>query len=225
MHHWFMRATPGALLLLAIGGCAYPSNVVNDVKHMGDPAYDACRSGADPTTDYGARCAHEADPAVQAEKAAQIRQAVEQQRLATQAVQQRLADRQNAELARGYSPITVSDFVLDGKRLAARKEKRSLTGIYIPAGELELLFQSSADAYMFSNGQSPHSPSVNLLTEDASRQFRSQLLACRSSPATQYAGCQVHILGTVTMCVLSDSLGRRRNVPCVSVEDGSVGRS
>jgi hypothetical protein len=224
MNQWILRATPAALLLLALGGCAYPSNVVNDVKHMGDPAYDACRSGADPTTDYGARCAHEADPAVQAEKAEEARQAAEQQRVAAPAVQQRLADRQEAELARGYSPITVSDFVLDGKRLAARKAKHSLTGIYMPVGDMELLFQSSADAYMFSNGQSPHSPNVNLLTEDASRQFRSQLLACRSSPAAQYAGCQVHILGTVTMCVLSDPTGRRRDVPCVSVEDGSIGR-
>jgi len=217
------RSPQSALLLLALGGCAYPSNFANDVQHMGDPTYDACRRGADPMSDYGARCAHEADPAVKAEQAEQMRQAAEQQRLAAAAVQQRLADRQGAELARGYSPITVRDFVLDGKGLAAQKAKRSLTGVYMPAGNLDLLFQSTADAYQFSSGQNRSVPSANLLTEDASRQFRSELLACRSSPAAQYTGCPVHILGTVTVCVLSDYLGRRRNTPCVSVEDGSVG--
>lgn len=223
MLHQVKRAAQAALLLLALGGCAYPSNFLNDAQHMGDPTYDACRRGADPMSDYGARCAHEADPAVKAEKAEQMRQAAEQQRLSEEAVQQRLADRQRAELARGYSPITVRNFVLDAKGLVAQKAKRSLTGVYMPAGNLELLFQSTADAYQFSNGQNQSSPSVNLLTEDASRQFRSELLACRSSPAAQYTGCPVHILGTVTMCVLSDPLGRRRDTPCVSVEDGSVG--
>jgi hypothetical protein len=80
MYDQITRTARSTLLLLALGGCAYPSNFVNDVQHMGDPTYDACRRGADPTSDYGARCAHEADPAVQAQQAEQARQATEQQR-------------------------------------------------------------------------------------------------------------------------------------------------
>jgi hypothetical protein len=89
MFHQVTRtAVQGALLLFALGGCAYPSNFVNDVQHMGDPTYDACRRGADPMSDYGARCAHEADPAVKAKQAEQIHQAAEQQRLPAQAMAQ-----------------------------------------------------------------------------------------------------------------------------------------
>lgn len=68
-----LRATPGALLSLAMGGCAYPSNVVNDIQHMGDPAYDACRRNADPMSNYGARCAQEAGSGGQTQQAAQTR--------------------------------------------------------------------------------------------------------------------------------------------------------
>ena len=83
MNDRITRAAQSALLMIALGGCAYPSNVVNDFQHMGDPTYDACRRGADPMSDYGARCARDADPAGKA-KQADIRQAAEQQRLPTQ---------------------------------------------------------------------------------------------------------------------------------------------
>jgi hypothetical protein len=211
------------VMAIALAGCAYPSNVVNDMEHMGDPTYDNCRREASALSDYGARCAKEADPNVKAAKAEEIRLAEEQQRLAAETARQNMAARQSAELARGYSPITVRDFVLDGKELAAREEQRSLTGVYLPVGNLELLFETNVDAIQFSNGQNQNSPTVHLLTDNASRQFRSQLLACRSNPAAAYVGCRVHVLGRATMCVLSGPLGNRRDVPCVSVDEGSVG--
>jgi hypothetical protein len=212
-----------AVIALALAGCTYPSNFANDIAHMGDPTYDNCRRNADVVSDYGARCAKEADPNVKAAKAEQIRQEAEQNRLAAETAQQNLAARQSAELAKGYSPITVHDFVLDGKELATRKAMRSLTGVYLPSGNLELLFGTNVDAIQFSNGQNQNSPTVHLLTENASRQFRSQLLACRNNPSAAYVGCRVHVLGSATMCVLSGPLGNRRDVPCVSVDDGSVG--
>jgi len=217
-----MKLLP-AVITLAVAGCAYPSNVANDMAHMGDPIYDNCRRDADPLSDYGARCAEEADPKVQAAKAEQIRQSAVQQRLATETTQQNLAARQRAELAKGYSPITVQNFILDGKKLATRNAKRSLTGVYLPVGNLELLFETNADAIQFSNGENPNSPTVYLQTENASRPFRGQLLAWCSNPASAYVGCNVHVLGRATMCVLSGPFGSQRNVPCVSVDDGSVG--
>ena len=154
---------------LALAGCALPSNVVNDLVNMGDPNYENCRRrGFDSLSFYGARCAMAADPKVIAAKAEQERQAAEQQRSEAEAEQQNLAARQNAELARGYSPITVQDFVLDGKELAVREAKRSLTGVYLPVGSLGLLFQSTVDAIQFSNGQNQNSPTVHLVTENAS---------------------------------------------------------
>ncbi len=208
-------------MALTLAGCTYPSNFANDITHMGDPTYDNCRRNADVYSDYGAQCAKETDPNVKAAKAEQISQLAERNRLAAGVAQQNLAARQSAELNKGYSPITVKDFVLDGKELAARKAMRSLTGVYVPNGNLELLFGTDLDANLFSFGQKTNSPTVNLLTENASRKFRSQLLACRNLPAS-FGGCHVHVLGSATTCVLSGPFGNRRDVPCVSVDDGSV---
>jgi hypothetical protein len=215
-----MKAMSGLSLAFALAACAYPSNVVNDIAHMGDPTYDNCRRGADTLSDYGARCAHEADPAVKAAKAEQARQVAEQQRLAAQAAQQRAEAQDSADAARGYSRITVRDFVLDGKGLAGRSAKVSVTGVYMPAGELEFLFGNRVDAIQFASGDGRNFPTVHLLTDDAARDFRSQLLSCRSNPAAASIGCPVRILGTATMCLLTRTFGVHEEVPCLSVDDG-----
>lgn len=208
---------------LALTGCAYPSNVVNDITHMGDPTYNNCRSNANPASDYGAQCAYEADPKVKAAKALQAEQFANQKRLMIEAEQQRVIDEKNAELARGFSSITVRNFILDGKALAAQGAKVALTGAYMPVGNLEFLFETNIDAIQFANGHNQNSPTVYLITEDASRDFRSQLLACRSNPATVSVGCNVHVLGNATMCALSGPFGISSNVPCVSVDEGKFG--
>lgn len=204
----------------ALGACAYPSNLVNDVAHMGDPTYEECRRNADAMSNYGARCANEADPKVKAEKAELARQAAERQRQTAAAAQQRADAQKSADAALGYSRIGVRDFILDGNDLASRSAKVSLVGVYMPTGNLDLLFSTNVDAIQFANGDIPNIPVVHLLTANASRAFRSQLLNCRSNPATAYVGCPVRILGTATTCVLTAPLGGRREVPCVSVEEG-----
>lgn len=212
-----------AVIAIMLEGCSYPSNVANDLAHMGEPAYDNCRRNADASSDYGERCAKEADANVQAAKAEQARQASEQRRLAVEAAQRDLVTRRNAEISKGYSPITVRDFVLDGRDLATQQAKRSLSGVYLSASNLELLFGTDGDAVQFSRGLNRNSPMVPLLTEGSSRVFRSQLLDCRSKPAAATVGCRIHVLGTVTFCAISGPLGERRDVPCVAVDDGSVG--
>lgn len=214
-----------------------------DLAHIGDPTYDNCRRNYS-GSNY-VQCVKEADPNFIAARAEQTRQAEaeqtrqaeeqknqeeerkhkaeEQNRLAAETAQKIRADRQSEELAKGYSPTTVQDFVLDGKQLVARKAKRSLTGVYLPVGNLEVLFGNGSDVYQFSTGNNLNSPMVHLLTDNASREFRRQLLACRSSQSTVYGSCRIHVLGTATMCVISGPLGNRRDVPCVSVADGSVG--
>lgn len=211
-----------AVSMLALMGCSYPSNVVNDIVHTGDPTYDNCRNHSDMLSDYGARCAREADPDVKAAKAEQMRQAAEQQKLMDEKKQQFLIARQNEEITNGYSPLTVRDFFLDGRKLASLQAKRSLTGVLLPVGSADILFGANIDAIQFANGQNQSSPSAPLLTESASRKFRSQLLSCRNNPSAAYVGCHVHILGKVVMCVQSDLLGNQRNVPCISVDEGNI---
>lgn len=208
---------------LALGACAYPSNLVHDVAHMGDPTYDECRRNADAMSNYGSRCAKEADPQVKAAKEEQARKAAEKQQLAAAASQQSAAAQQSADAARGYSPVMVRDFVLDGKELASRSAKVSLSGVYMPVDNLEVLFSTRVDAIQFANGHAQSMPIVHLLTANATRSFRSELLNCRTNPAAAQIGCVVRLLGVATTCVLTNSFGRREEVPCLSVDDGTVG--
>lgn len=235
-----------AVSAVLLAGCTIITETqegLADLAHIGNPTYDNCRRNYS-GSNY-VQCVKEADPNFIAARAEQTRQAEaeqtrqaaeqknqeeerkhkeeEQYRLAAETAQKIRADRQSEELAKGYSPTTVQDFVLDGKKLVAMKAKRSLTGVYLPVGNLEVLFGDGSAAVQFSMGNNLNSPIVHLLTDNASREFRRQILACRSRQSTVYGGCRVHVVGTATMCVISGPLGNRRDVPCVSVADGSVG--
>lgn len=208
---------------LLLAGCAYPSNFVNDVAHMGDPTYDQCRQNADTLSYYGSRCAHEADPRVKAAKAEQARREAEQRRMAAEAAQQQAEAQRNADAAKGYIPSAVRDFVLDGRALAGRSARIAVSGVYMPAGNLELLFGDRIEAIQFAQGETQNPLAIHLLTDTAARAFREQLLTCRSSPATATVGCPMRILGTARMCVLTNPFGARQDVPCLSVDEGSLG--
>jgi len=65
-------------------------------------------------------------------------------------------------------------------------------------------------------------PKVPLLTDDASSDFRQQILTCQSNPTSAHIGCSVTVLGYVTICKLSNAFGAERQEPCVSVEDGRL---
>jgi hypothetical protein len=134
------------------------------------------------------------------------------------------ARRQQAEQAerdrtRGYQSITVETFVLDGRDLASKATKVSLSGVYIRQGNLDVLY-ADVQAAMIANSQGLHQPNVPLLTDDASREFRQHLLMCQSNPARAQMGCPVTVLGRVTTCKLSNAFGATREEPCVAVEDG-----
>lgn len=214
----------GILPALVLAACAYPSNVINDIAHMGDPTYDECRRNADTLSNYGANCAKEADPKVKAAKLEQAGQVAEQQRRLAEAEQQKLVAQRSADAERGYTSISVHDFILDGKGLASRSAKLSLNGVYMPAGNLEMLFETRVDAIQFARGDLPNGLGIHLLTDNAAREFRGQLLNCRSNLATTQIGCSVRILGVATTCVLSSPFGVRQEVPCVAVHEGSFGR-
>jgi hypothetical protein len=128
--------------------------------------------------------------------------------------------RQQAEQdeAKGYESISGETFVLDGKDLAAKAAKVSLSGVYIREGNLDVLY-ADARAVMMAH-QGLRQPSVPLLTDDASREFREHLLTCQSNPASAQMGCPVAVLGRVTTCTLSNAFGAARAEPCVAVEDG-----
>ncbi len=133
------------------------------------------------------------------------------------------AMRQKAEQAkraraRGYEPISVETFVLDGKGLAARKAKVSLHGVYVREGNIDILYADNRAVMMAMNGVSQ--PKVPLLVDDAPRQFRKILLACQTDMRSARWGCVVTVLGHVTLCRFTNAFGTGNEMPCVAADDG-----
>jgi hypothetical protein len=120
-----------------------------------------------------------------------------------------------------YQSVSVRDFAVDGPKLAAENAKVSLTGSYILQGNRGMLYADIQaiikTRYLTESGTQP---SVPLLTDDASRQFRRRLLSCQTDPSASQVGCTVKIRGQATMCALSVASGATREAPCVNVEDG-----
>jgi uncharacterized protein YecT (DUF1311 family) len=154
--------------------------------------------------------------------------AIEQQReqcrqsavaAATQRATQRTEEARNQEReqALGYQHISLETFLLDGKDLAAREAKVSLSGVLVREGNVDVLYADAAAMWT-----ATHYPNrgnqleVPLLTDDASRDFRQYLLRCQSNPG----GCSVTVLGHATICKLSNAFGATRELPCVAAEEG-----
>lgn len=88
-----------------------------------------------------------------------------------------------------------------------------MAGIYRVTGNLESLVQSLTAT------QIPNAPRIHLLTEDAPREARRQLLELRSSPCGMAGICGVVVLGKTTKCEIM-SMGRRVQVTtCLAVNE------
>jgi hypothetical protein len=162
--------------------------------------------------------------AAQRSKLAEIEQDRQQcHRQAEAAARQREQQARDEEYDRthGYRHISVETFVLDGKDLAARAAKVSLSGAYLREGNVEVLYDDSRAVILATHsGNAGHQPKVALLTDDASREFRQLLLRCQSNAGSAQVGCSVTALGHATMCTLSNVFGAARRLPCVAVEAG-----
>jgi hypothetical protein len=120
-----------------------------------------------------------------------------------------------------YQSVSVRDFAVDGPKLAAEHAKVSLTGSYILQGNRGMLYVDIQAVIKTRYGpEAGTQPSVPLLTDDASRQFRRRLLSCQTDPSAAQVGCTVKLRGQATMCALTIASGATREAPCVNVEDG-----
>jgi hypothetical protein len=132
---------------------------------------------------------------------------------------QRQREQEAADEARGYPHITVETFMLDGKDLASVGAKAAIAGAYVREGNLDNLYADRRALFMARQDNSQ--PNVPLVTDDASRDFRQQLLRCQSD-ASSHLGCLVTVLGHATTCKLSNAFGAGREEPCLTVEDGRL---
>jgi hypothetical protein len=172
--------------------------------------------------DLDARRRQEADqPRLLAEIERQRRQCQQQAEGAAKRREQEIAN-QRRDSERGYRRISLETFLLDGRDLAARAAKVSLKGAYFPEENIGLLFTDQAavaKATMYPEiGR--NEPRITLLTDSATRETRQYLLRCRSHPGAAQVGCPITIIGRATICALASPLGGKRELPCVTVEEG-----
>lgn len=116
--------------------------------------------------------------------------------------------------ALGIRVVTVEEFELDGKKLAASGARLAISGWYYSLGQgAEYLAATPNPLISITDG-------VGLLTEDAERTTRATLLSCRSQGLADFGrgGCRISIVGHATLCerVLLPQLPPQ---PCLIVED------
>src|SRR6266550_5767587 len=116
---------------------------------------------------------------------------------------------------KGYRPLSVRDFTVDGKSLADSGAQIMVEGAFIS--------ENANSEYLVSGDI--HSPNkVLLLTEDADRDTRRMLADCRDQsigPYGMYHGCnRVHLAGTVTTCSFAILGQHINNPPCLKVTSG-----
>jgi hypothetical protein len=171
--------------------------------------------------DLATRRQQEAD---QPQRLAEIEQQRQQCRLAAEnAAAQRAQEthKQEQEKKEGYQRISVEAFALDGRDLAAKAAKLSISGAYLGSDSISFLFSDARSVILATRYPNlGDQPKVPLLTESATRQFRNRLLECRSNPGTAQIGCPVTVIGRATMCKLQNGFGATREIPCADVQDG-----
>lgn len=155
---------------------------------------------------------------------ANIEQKRQQCRSAAEAAaEQRVQETRKQEIERnqGYQRISVEVFALDGKELAAKRAKASISGSYLGGENISYLFNDTRAVILATRYPNlGEQLKVPLLLDGASREFRKRLLVCRSNPGSAQIGCPVTVLGRVTICTIQNGLGASRNAPCLAVEDG-----
>jgi hypothetical protein len=132
------------------------------------------------------------------------------------------ARNQDRDRERGYRPISIETFVLDGKDMAAHSAKVSLRGAYMQEGNTALLFADQVAVLKATRYPEigRNEPRVLLFTDKASREARQYFLRCNSNPALAQVGCPVIVLGRITTCQLTGPTGMTRTLPCIAVEEG-----
>jgi surface-adhesin protein E len=141
------------------------------------------------------------------------------QSVAAQRAQER--DNELQDESQGYKRISVETFELDAKSLAANQSKISLKGVYLSDGNVAWLLPSQVDAIRALNDPTAARAvsRVPLITDEAGRDLRQQLLRCRANPLAQ---CSVVIRGHVSSCQSTTSLGTQWEMACVAVETGRL---
>ena len=113
--------------------------------------------------------------------------------------------------ARGYNQMSFNDFELDAEKMPLGK-KLAITGYYQVEGQLEMLVDT-----IFSK-QVPGAYRLILITDEAPRPTRKELLTWRKSTCGMYGMCLMTVLGHVSECEVN-WLGRPiRNTRCLTVD-------
>ena len=114
--------------------------------------------------------------------------------------------------ARGYKQISITDFELDSRTMRTGT-KLAINGFYQVTGQFETIVETVMATQM------PNAYRLFLLTENAPRKARKQLLELRNGTCGMSGICPMTILGHVSKCNVT-WLGKPvRSTTCLSVDD------
>ena len=130
---------------------------------------------------------------------------------------------ESADAPDSYRSLTLREFENEGPALAAQSARVEITGAYTKPGNVDLLYANRASAVTATENpeseDARRTPSISLLTDQASHAARAALVECRTR---KDAGCQVTLRGQVTLCTITNSLGSSQQFPCLDVRDGGL---
>jgi len=119
-----------------------------------------------------------------------------------------LATADDPNAAPDYRHISFRDFAVDGPDLASGGANVEVSGFYVRQGNVGVLYadETSAIAAEYGYGNSPP-PTIPLLTNNASHQFREIQYSCDEALARGSVGCVLIVRGDVTTCDQTNMFG------------------
>jgi hypothetical protein len=133
---------------------------------------------------------------------------------AEKARHEKIAAAEADQAKRGYQAMSFEDFVLDGRKLAAKDAKVAVAGVYKKFGQMTALFPDTMTILQ----QRWDARLPIWITDDANRKVRQFLLTqCDNDPIGR--GCQITLQGRATICTVTNLSGTHEEA-CIKVEDG-----
>jgi len=126
-------------------------------------------------------------------------------RLQEQAAEDQL-NRKLKEL--GFQLLSPVDLNLDWRSFMTNETKVAVRGTYYHAHDVEML----------STPDNKDQPTIQLYTNDASRDARKLMLECRNSNF-KYSLCEMIVGATIRKCILNKGKLNEKEIPCLNVQE------
>jgi hypothetical protein len=119
-----------------------------------------------------------------------------------------------------YQPMTFRNFIVDGRRLAAKMALVQIKGVYVQVGQIRLIFRNPSDAAVFSYGPANMSEMfIPIESGTSSHGAREAFYDCG-----EHGGrCEMTFWGIADMCTMTRNGIAQSPQPCLAVSEARLG--